>query len=232
MNYVLSDIHGNLPRFESIMKQIHLQPDDTLYILGDVIDRYSGGIKLLKRIMNMPNVKMVLGNHEYMMLSALYYPITPMSKWEKEEALRKHNLELWYRNGGEITHYYLKHYRKDVRQEIFKFLDHLPLNIEVNVNGKEFILAHASIWNDEMSNRMSKRTIEDIVWSRSGCCEYVPEGKFFIFGHTPTSNYQNNNPMTIWQEDDRMDIDCGCGYEHGRLACVRLEDFKEFYSED
>lgn len=29
MTYVLSDIHGNLRRFESIMKQIDLQPDDT-----------------------------------------------------------------------------------------------------------------------------------------------------------------------------------------------------------
>ena len=31
MTYVLSDIHGNLQRFESIMAQINLQPDDTLY---------------------------------------------------------------------------------------------------------------------------------------------------------------------------------------------------------
>lgn len=35
----MSDIHGNLRRFDSIMEQINLQPDDTLYILGDVVDR-------------------------------------------------------------------------------------------------------------------------------------------------------------------------------------------------
>ena len=39
MIYVLSDIHGQKRRFESIMKQINLQPEDTLYVLGDVIDR-------------------------------------------------------------------------------------------------------------------------------------------------------------------------------------------------
>ena len=33
MTYVLSDIHGNLRRFESIMAQINLQPDDTLMYL-------------------------------------------------------------------------------------------------------------------------------------------------------------------------------------------------------
>lgn len=69
MTYVLSDIHGNLRRFESIMAQINLQPDDTLYVLGDVIDRYPDGIKILRRIMQMPNAKMLIGNHEYMLLA-------------------------------------------------------------------------------------------------------------------------------------------------------------------
>ena len=63
MTYVLSDIHGNLRRFESIMKQIDLQSDDTMYVLGDVVDRYPDGIKILRRIMKMPNAKMLMGNH-------------------------------------------------------------------------------------------------------------------------------------------------------------------------
>ena len=36
MIYVMSDIHGNAIRFNSIMEQIDLQPEDTLYVLGDV----------------------------------------------------------------------------------------------------------------------------------------------------------------------------------------------------
>ena len=44
MIYVLSDIHGQKRRFESIMKHINLQPEDTLYVLGDVIDRNPDGI--------------------------------------------------------------------------------------------------------------------------------------------------------------------------------------------
>ena len=39
MIYVISDIHGNINRFNSIMEQINLQDTDTLYVLGDVIDR-------------------------------------------------------------------------------------------------------------------------------------------------------------------------------------------------
>ena len=37
MIYVMSDIHGSMGRFRSIMKQIDLQPEDLLYVLGDVI---------------------------------------------------------------------------------------------------------------------------------------------------------------------------------------------------
>ena len=79
MIYVLSDIHGQKQRFESIMKQINLQPEDTLYVLGDVIDRNPDGIKILRKLMAMPNVKMILGNHEYMMLDPCTTNIRTMS---------------------------------------------------------------------------------------------------------------------------------------------------------
>ena len=39
MIYVMSDIHGCDARYKNILKQIGLQADDHLYILGDVIDR-------------------------------------------------------------------------------------------------------------------------------------------------------------------------------------------------
>ena len=58
--YVLSDIHGNLRRFKFIMSQIKLSPNDTLYVLGDIIDRFPDGIKILKILMQMPNVKMLI----------------------------------------------------------------------------------------------------------------------------------------------------------------------------
>ena len=92
MTYVMSDIHGNLKRFRSVLEQIDLQPEDTLYVLGDVLDRNPYGFSVLYRLMQMPNAVMLLGNHEHMMLSALADP-------EDE-----HMMQMWYRNGGDITH--------------------------------------------------------------------------------------------------------------------------------
>lgn len=67
-HYVMSDIHGEADRFHAMLEKIQFTADDTLYILGDVIDRGPEGISLLLEIMEMPNVVMLLGNHEYMML--------------------------------------------------------------------------------------------------------------------------------------------------------------------
>ena len=137
MIYVMSDIHGNIENFKSILKKINLQPDDTLYILGDVIDRYPDGIRIIHMIMTMPNVKMLLGNHEYMMLKALTMPCPHSeSPWERNFPPRE--MRLWYHNGGKVTHDYLKHIRKTAPQEVFDYLNSLPLNIDVEVNGKKY----------------------------------------------------------------------------------------------
>lgn len=67
--YVCSDIHGYYGSYCNMIKKI--KDSDTLFILGDVIDRGNGGIKILQDIMKRPNVKFLMGNHEYMMINCL-----------------------------------------------------------------------------------------------------------------------------------------------------------------
>ena len=43
--------------------------------------------------------------------------------------------------------------------------------------------------------------------------------------------FQRGRPLTIWKNDEAIGIDCGSGYDDGRLACLRLDDMKVFYSE-
>ena len=155
MIYVMSDIHGNERRFKSVMQQINLQPSDTLYILGDVIDRFPGGIRILRSIMQMPNVKMLLGNHEYMMLNT----IDPLTDRDEKA--------LWYQNDGRITHDYWKRIRKTVRKEVFDYLRKLPVNIDITVNGKPYKLVHGAPQElyFELKWEYTRRT-EFAVWMR------------------------------------------------------------------
>ena len=64
-NYACSDIHGLKERYDHMME--YIKEEDTLYLLGDVIDRGKDGIAILLDVMKRKNVVMLLGNHEYMM---------------------------------------------------------------------------------------------------------------------------------------------------------------------
>ena len=46
--YVISDIHGNYEKYKRLLEMIDFKDQDTLYVLGDVIDRGPEGIKVLK----------------------------------------------------------------------------------------------------------------------------------------------------------------------------------------
>ena len=71
MIYAMSDIHGQYELFRNLMKQIPLGKDDTLYVLGDVVDRGSASIKILQYMMTNPNIIPIMGNHELMALPCL-----------------------------------------------------------------------------------------------------------------------------------------------------------------
>lgn len=233
MIYVMSDIHGNEKRFNSIMKQINLQECDTLYVLGDVVDRYYGGIRILRTLMKMPNVKMLLGNHEYMMLNA----IDASSKISTEEVKNGYcnEINLWYNNGGDVTHAYLKHIRKDIREEVLQYVRNLPINLNVCVNGIKYKLVHGSPIENISANKWNYFKYDSVkefaVWKRWSISDGVPEGYVLIFGHTPTSHFQRCEKMEVWFGDNAIGIDCGSGYVQGRLACIRLDDMKIYYSE-
>ena len=153
-------------------------------------------------------------------------------------------MALWYQNGGGITHYYLKHIKKTIRAEIFEYLSKLPLNEEVIVNGQRFILAHAAPAELFKVYRQfaSYRTVESFaLWHRFTGYEDHPCDGTIIFGHTGTYHYQDDNPMRIWYGKGLIGIDCGAAYPEGEdpwtgqrgcLSCLRLDDMKEFYSEE
>lgn len=234
----MGDIHGNMRRFDSVLKQIKLQPEDTLYVLGDVIDRHPDGVRILRRLMAMPNVRVLLGNHEYMMLRALNEP------YDQGEAP---NLEecrfLWYRNGGEVTHRYWKRIRKTLRAEVIAYLKALPLNENIRVNGKDYRLVHAAPMEyfEAYTGPQHPNPTHFAVWKRWEDADPVPAGQTLIFGHTPTKYFRYANPMEVYFGENRIGVDCGSGFEdpgtdpytaRGRLACLRLDDMQVFYSEE
>lgn len=248
MIYVLSDIHGQKELFDRMLEEIKLTDNDTLYILGDVIDRGPDGIKALLKIMRMPNAKMLLGNHELMMLN--YFNA-------ETETLKDEYLRVWSWNGNDVTLAQLNGYAESTKERILRYLSKLPTEIDFNYNGKEYILCHASpdpssYKNNPFRKKFSKSNYsserEYAVWDRHFTFfdDKAFKNKTVIFGHTPVFNIDRVLPQRIRYFDSDtyppasvdgtfIDIDCGCAYisygDSGRLACLRLDDSKEFYIE-
>lgn len=96
-----------------------------------MIDRGPDGISLLLEIMEMPDVAMLLGNHERMMLQY-------MALDADEVAIRR-----WNRNGnGPAKAAYLRLKAKEQRRSL-ELLQSLPTHMEVEVSGRKFYLVHA-----------------------------------------------------------------------------------------
>ena len=244
MIYVMADIHGSRRRFNSIMRQINLQPEDKLYVIGDVIDRHPDGIPILLELMAMPNVVMLLGNHEYMMLET----IDPLRHYSPE--LRAANKKLWFRNGGEVTFRAYCKLDGPTKTRILKYLSALPYAKVIVAGHRRYKHVHAAPPEMYVFSWEYLLEKEYCVWERIPIEQPLPKGYTFIFGHTPTQYFKpqgNKNtaakpePMSILHGDHRICIDCGSGYPDkydpwygaiGRLACLRLDDLKEFYSEE
>ena len=221
----MSDLHGEADRFHAMLKKIGFSEEDILIILGDVVDRGPDGIDLLLEIMGVPNVIMLLGNHEYMMLQYLSPTATGTE------------IRRWNRNGNAPTlAAYLKQKAK-VQQRIISYLRGLPTHIELEVNGKRFYLVHG----------FPGENIHDEVWFRPEIDTVNPKpGYQVIIGHTKVLSMikpeeariryaieleDKGEHLRILHAPGFINIDCGCGYDMPikALACLRLEDMQEFY---
>ena len=213
MIYCMSDIHGETDRFHAMLKLIRFSPEDTLYIIGDVIDRHSSGLDLIEEIMNTPNMVMLLGNHEVMCLESL----GPVNVFGSDK--------LWQQNGGKQTYYELVYiYSKEEKNKILRFLETLPDHLDIEVGERKFHLVHGK----------PSDCIDDRIWERPKIDDPAPlENCTAIVGHTPVCFLTEkwDEPFRIWHGNGIIDIDCGCGNttEYRRLACLRLDDMAEFY---
>ena len=105
MIYAISDLHGRLEKYREMLEQIEFTSEDTLYVLGDVIDRGPDGIPILQDMMFRSNVFPLLGNHEFtaaVCLPWLMEKVTDQSLDALDES-QIAALSEWIANGGGVT---------------------------------------------------------------------------------------------------------------------------------
>ncbi len=235
MIYVTSDLHGYpLQDFLRLLEKAGFSDADDLIILGDVIDRNGdGGIAVLRWMLQQVNVRMILGNHEAMMLSCrfLFDAITDESLAQfSQEKLRL--LSVWMRNGAEPTMKALRElFREDedTAREIIAYLEEIPLYEVVNVPGRQYLLVHAGLGHFSPEKRLSAYKPDELLWTRPDINERYFEKTTTIFGHTPTEYYGAEYKGRMLKTPTWIDIDVGAASGKPPML-LRLEDEKPFYA--
>lgn len=233
MIYVTSDLHGFDPeQFRALLDKAGFCQDDYLFVLGDVIDRGEHGVALLRWMAEQPNVQLILGNHEAMLLSCefLFQPVTE----ETVDALTPENMECystWLFNGAEPTIRELNALAKnepDILEGILDYLHDAPLYDTVTLNGKHYILVHSGLGDFDPERPLHRYEANDLLWARPTLQTRYLEGATVIFGHTPTEFIDPEQKGKAVRTDTWMCIDTGVA-TGGSPMLLRLDDEKEFY---
>ena len=233
MIYVISDLHGYpLANFKKLLEKAAFSDDDFLYLLGDCIDRNGdGGVEMLCWLLEQPNVQLILGNHEAMLLACafVFEEITE----ESINALTAEKMGLlqqYMQNGGDVTLKALRELRNrapDLIADIFDYLHDAPLYEAVAAGGKDFLLLHSGIDHFEKDKKLSQYAQDDFLWTWTSLeTDYFDE-IITVFGHTPTLTYGEEYTGKILKTRTWIDIDVGAGFGQEPVL-LRLDDFEEF----
>ncbi len=231
--YVISDIHGEYDKLMQILDCIALKEEDTLFVLGDILDRGPHPIQALLQLMKLQNVTFLTGNHEFMALKCLPFLMREGGDVSMEKLNEKqwNDLLLWYANGCKTTIEEFFTLDQGLQQEVVNCLEEFLPYEEIAVDGKKYLLVHAGLRHFSPQKALYEYTMEELVWERPDYNIPYFTDRYVVTGHTPTIVIPDNpDPGCIYRKNTHIDIDCGACYPGGRLAALCLETGEEFYS--
>lgn len=257
--YAFSDVHGHNAPLVRLLERISPSDEDHIYMLGDMIDRGPDPIGVIRTCRSLPGCTVLMGNHEDLMLAALFHPDDP---WARSD---------WTINGGMTTAEGLLAMDNDEMQETVAWIKDLPVSAHAHVGDRDYLFVHAGIdprrvpehegpWTeDELDELVGAQRREDLLWIRedfwaypTGLVDASGHGPIVVAGHTPTAYLKQMGGIlerppydeaglcrmvrvggcrATGYVADRWDIDSGAagGHGFGQVSIVRLDDGAEFY---
>lgn len=188
--YVVSDIHGRYDKWQELLHTIKPTWADTIYVLGDTIDRGPEGLKTLLEMADMPNVIHLLGNHESMLMSVLPMLLAYLTDEVVSDLDQSSNaiamLANYMANGGETTADELSRLDAIERKKIRVYILSMGAFEEIEVRDKTYLLVHAGLDNFAPEKPLEEYDLHDFLWVRHDVRKRYYPDKTVVFGHTPT----------------------------------------------
>ena len=230
MIYAMSDLHGQYEQWLQMLEKIRFTDDDTLYVLGDVVDRGPRPVTLLRDMARRDNVYPILGNHDALARLLLRSLLTEVTEESCDALLSGESMpELmrWLGDGGFTTVREFSALSPQERSDVLDYLDDFPLYETVDVGDRAFVLVHAGLENFDESRRLRDYSADELLFSRQPMQAYFSDPAVHVIaGHTPTLAL-SGKPKILHADNTHL-IDCGSVYD-GALACLCLDTMEEFY---
>ena len=198
---VITDIHGEREKLDSVLSQIEMRPDDVFVFMGDYIDRGPDSRGVVDRIIELGETHKcvyLMGSHEYALLHAKtddYYQF------------------LFDNYGGPAT---VRSYGSF--ENIFKVHGDFFRNLKFYYLTDKYLFVHAGINPDYPLEEQDETDLVSIrskfIYSKHKLPQKI------IFGHT-----EFDAPLV---QNDKICIDLGCGkYPDAHLCALILDNGKE-----
>lgn len=202
--YVTSDAHGHLRALDRALELAAPGANDTLYVLGDMVDRGPDPVGVIKLVRSL-GAHVLMGNHERMLLDTI------ASHDDADELI-------WALNGGASTLKGLDDLPREAAGELVAWIRALPLYDVVEAGDRLWILVHAGIdaldargylatagvpctetagaaaaTREQLLDMMAHQDPEELLWTRerfwgapTGLVGTDGRGPVVVAGHTPS----------------------------------------------
>ena len=209
--FVIGDIHGAYRALQQCLERSEFNPqEDHLICLGDVCDGWPETNQCIERLLDIPRLTYLLGNHDFWMM-----------EWMKHGIVE----DIWLYQGGEAT---IRSYPDGFPPTHLKFLEDALYYFELD--GKLFV--HAGI---DPLKPIDQQDVNIFLWDRTLARMALDfrlkeiEDNFSVYdeiyiGHTPVPFSQPVRSGNVWL------MDTGAGWS-GVLSMMNI-DSKEMFTSD
>ena len=159
---VISDLHGNMQKWEYVKNAMQRNPKLQLIIEGDAMDRGPFGLQILmqiKELCDQGRAEYLPGNHDSFAYNYLKTEGTQYAEYEAAQFAK----ENWEKNGGEVTKQSFENFdnimnneiqignikNRISKEELIDWLGSRPIQKALRVNNQDFALGHA-IFDEEL----------------------------------------------------------------------------------
>ena len=212
--YAFTDVHGQYDLWQQIKE--YCAEDDTIYFLGDAIDRGPDGIKIMFELLTDPRIIYICGNHEDLMRDL--FPDFLEGDFRE--------LQYYLEQGGKETWDEFQKLSHEKQIELFYAIDRMSIEeCYHRKDGIDIVMTHSGAcdfthkWITDHLSLWDRSHIDQQWWREK-------ENVVIVHGHSPVQTFFQRGVPVRYCSHHKIDLDLG-SFDSKQIALLNLDDFDD-----